>query len=57
VPNLEIVNVVGMITYEQELDLHALADTFSDRDEIASVTFDPQTIIGWKRDLNQMNHT
>ena len=38
---MEIVNVVGMITYEQELDLHALADTFSDRDEVASVTFDP----------------
>lgn len=38
---MEVVNVVGMITYEQELDLHALADTFSNRDEIASVKFDP----------------
>ena len=37
----EVVNVVGMITYQQELDLAALAETFSERDEIASVTYEP----------------
>jgi transcription initiation factor TFIID TATA-box-binding protein len=37
----EIVNVVGMITYRQELDLQALADTFSTLDEISSVTYEP----------------
>lgn len=30
-----------MITYQQELALDALADTFSERDEITSVTYDP----------------
>ena len=37
----EIVNVVGMITYRQELDLQALVDTFSTRNEISSVTYEP----------------
>lgn len=37
----EIVNVVGTITYQQELELSALADTFRNRDEIASVTYKP----------------
>lgn len=37
----EIVNVVGMITYQQEFDLAALAETFEDREEISSVTFEP----------------
>lgn len=37
----EVVNVVGMITYQQELDLAALAETFSERDEITSVTYEP----------------
>ena len=40
-PSVEIVNVVGMITYRQELDLQALTDTFSTRDEISSVTYEP----------------
>ena len=40
-PDVEIVNVVGMITYRQELDLQALADTFSTRDEIESVEYNP----------------
>lgn len=39
--NLEIVNVVGWISYCQELDLDALADTFSQRSEITSVKYDP----------------
>jgi transcription initiation factor TFIID TATA-box-binding protein len=39
--NLEIVNVVGWISYRQELDLAALADTFSERSEITSVTYEP----------------
>jgi TATA-box binding protein (TBP) (component of TFIID and TFIIIB) len=41
VPPVEIVNVVGIITYRQELDLQALADTFSKRDEIVDVTYEP----------------
>lgn len=39
--SVEIVNVVGMITYRQELELQALADTFSERDEIESVEYNP----------------
>jgi transcription initiation factor TFIID TATA-box-binding protein len=41
VTELEVVNVVGWITYRQEFDLAALAETFSDRDEISSVTYEP----------------
>lgn len=37
----EVVNVVGMITFQQELDLRAFADTFSEREEIVSVTYEP----------------
>lgn len=40
-PNFEIVNLVGMITYRQELDLAALAEAFRDREEITSVTYKP----------------
>ena len=39
--DLEVANVVGMITYQQELDLAALAETFEDREEITSVTYEP----------------
>jgi transcription initiation factor TFIID TATA-box-binding protein len=39
--DLEIANVVGWISYRQELDLAALADTFADRSEITSVTYEP----------------
>ncbi|WP_256298897.1 TATA-box-binding protein [Haloarchaeobius salinus] len=38
---LELANVVGTITYQQELDLAALTETFADRDEITSVTYEP----------------
>lgn len=38
---IQIANVVGTISYQQELDLAALADTFENREEIASVTFEP----------------
>ena len=38
---LEVANVVGMITYQQELDLAALAETFDERDEITDVTYEP----------------
>jgi transcription initiation factor TFIID TATA-box-binding protein len=41
VTEFEVVNVVGMITYQQELDLAALAETFEDREEITSVTYEP----------------
>jgi transcription initiation factor TFIID TATA-box-binding protein len=41
IPDLEIVNVVGWISYQQELDLAALADTFETRNEITSVTYEP----------------
>lgn len=37
----EIANVVGTITYQQELNLAALSETFEDRDEITSVTYEP----------------
>lgn len=37
----EVANVVGMITYQQELDLAALAETFDERDEITEVTYEP----------------
>ena len=37
----EIANVVGMITYQQELELSALAETFEERGEINSVTYEP----------------
>lgn len=38
---LEVANVVGMITYQQELDLAALAETFDEWDEITDVTYEP----------------
>lgn len=37
----EVANVVGIITYQQELDLAALAETFEERKEITSVTYEP----------------
>ena len=37
----EIANVVGTITYQQELELSALAETFKQRHEINSVTYEP----------------
>lgn len=40
-PDFEVVNIVGMITYRQELDLAALAETFRGREEINSVTYKP----------------
>jgi len=39
--DLEIVNVVGWISYRQELDLDALADTFATRNEITNVIYEP----------------
>lgn len=39
--DLEVVNVVGWISYRQELDLAALADTFVTRSEITRVTYEP----------------
>lgn len=41
VADFKISNIVGTITYQQELELSALADTFEKRDEIASVTYEP----------------
>ena len=37
----EIANVVGMITYEQEFELSAFAETFEQRSKINSVTYEP----------------
>ena len=37
----ELVNVVGTITYQQELALGTLAETFSEREEITDVTYEP----------------
>ena len=36
-----VVNVVGTITYQQEIALDALADTFTRRSEISDVTYEP----------------
>jgi hypothetical protein len=47
--DLEIVNVVGWISYRQELDLAVLAETFATRSEITSVTYEPAIIIGFRR--------
>jgi transcription initiation factor TFIID TATA-box-binding protein len=41
VTELEVANVVGMINYQQELNLAALAETFDERDEITGVTYEP----------------
>jgi transcription initiation factor TFIID TATA-box-binding protein len=38
---LEIVNVIGWVSYRQELDLAALRDTFETRSEITDVTYKP----------------
>lgn len=38
---IEVANVVGTITYTQELDLKALEDTFSERREISDTTYEP----------------
>jgi transcription initiation factor TFIID TATA-box-binding protein len=37
----EVVNIVGTITYQQELDLAALAETLSKHEGITSVTYKP----------------
>jgi len=41
VAEFEIANIAGTITYQQELDLPALAETFEQRPEINSVTYEP----------------
>jgi transcription initiation factor TFIID TATA-box-binding protein len=41
VAEFEIANIAGTITYQQELDLPALAETFEQRPEINSVTYQP----------------
>jgi transcription initiation factor TFIID TATA-box-binding protein len=41
VTELEVANVFGMITYQQELDLAGLVETFDERDEITDVTYEP----------------
>lgn len=38
---LEVANIVGMITYQQELDLLALAEKFKERKEVTNVTYEP----------------
>lgn len=40
-PDFDIVNVVGNLTYKQELDLEALAEIFKYREEISSVVYEP----------------
>ena len=39
--DFDIVNVVGWISYRQEFALAAFAETFSERDEVLDVTYDP----------------
>jgi transcription initiation factor TFIID TATA-box-binding protein len=41
VTEIEVVNIVGMITYQQRFDLAALATDFRDRDEISDVVYEP----------------
>jgi transcription initiation factor TFIID TATA-box-binding protein len=41
VADFEIANVIGWIEYKQELDLAELAETFEQRPEINSVTYEP----------------
>jgi transcription initiation factor TFIID TATA-box-binding protein len=41
VAEFDIANVVGMITYQQEFDLSALAETFEEKDEVLSVKYEP----------------
>jgi transcription initiation factor TFIID TATA-box-binding protein len=41
VAEFDIANVVGMITYNQELDLSALAETFEEKNEVISVNYEP----------------
>ena len=41
VAQFEIANVVGLVTYQQLLDLSALAETFKQRPEINSVVYEP----------------
>jgi hypothetical protein len=40
VTGLEVATVVGMITYQQELDLPEHAEMFVERDEITNVTYE-----------------
>ena len=40
--DVEIANVIGWITYQQEFDLAAFAETFSRREEIVEVTYKPE---------------
>jgi transcription initiation factor TFIID TATA-box-binding protein len=42
--DFEVVNVVGTVSYRQELDLDELASTFEKRDEIASVSYNPADV-------------
>jgi len=42
VTEFDVANVIGWISYQQELDLQALADAFSARDEISEVEYDPE---------------
>lgn len=39
--DFEIANIMGIISYDQELDLSVLAETFKQRNEISSVTYEP----------------
>lgn len=39
--DFKVANVVGTITYQQELNLEALAETFSSRSEFVDVTYEP----------------
>lgn len=40
---IDVVNVIGWISYHQELELEALAEAFSERDEISEVKYEPGT--------------
>jgi transcription initiation factor TFIID TATA-box-binding protein len=41
VTRFKVANVVGTITYQQEIDLDELAQTFKQREEVSKVTYNP----------------
>ncbi|SDG37240.1 hypothetical protein [Halorientalis regularis] len=43
----ELANVVGIIAYQQELDLAALAETFDEQDEITDSPTNQRTTTGY----------
>jgi transcription initiation factor TFIID TATA-box-binding protein len=43
VTDFNVANVVGWISYQQEFDLEALVEAFSNRDEISDIKYEPES--------------